>query len=174
MTNENNAKSVHPIKLFGRDRALSTVHAYLISLALTLGVLYIIIRYQLVNTLSLIILFLLFVLPLLACLISLLRIDKEEKRRLEFSIDSEGLFYLNHNNGYGFSLKWYEVETIRPIFFYNHERRLEILSTKGEKRSIDLGEYSFRQINAYSLRRSILHFSGRADIWKGRGPLLLW
>ena len=174
MIKENNTKNVPPIKLFGRDRALSTVHTYLISLAISLGLLFIIIRYQLVSTLSLIVLFVLFFVPLLACSISLLKMDKEEKNRIEFSIDSEGLFYLNHFNVQGFSLKWCDVKTIRPIFFYNYERRLEILSTRGEKKVIDFGEYSFHRINAYSLRRSILHFSGRTDIWKGKGLLFMW
>ena len=174
MKKENNTgATARPIMLFGRDRALSITYTCILGLIPPVGLVFVVIRYQLTNALFLTVLAILFLLPIVGYLINIPRMKKEDKDRLEFCVDPKGLYYLNPINGKHFCLKWSEIKTIRPVLFYNYERRLEIIPLKGEKRSVNLDGYTSR-INAYSLKRSIIHYSGRTDIWESKGPLFLW
>lgn len=164
---------VYPIQLRGRDRVLSTIYACILGLFPPLALVCVMICYHLTSTIFFIILLVLFLLPILGYLINVPRKDKEEMLRLEFCVNPEGLFYLNHFNGKSFFLKWSEIEKIHPVLFYNYERRLDIIPIKGERRTINLVDYTFR-LNPYTLRRNIIHYSGRDNIWKSKGPLFLW
>ena len=170
-------EKAHPIELFGRDRALSIIYSCLLGLILPMGLLLVIIRFHIVDTIALIVLIVLFFLPFWGYLINVPRMKKEEMDRLELCVDHKGFYYLNPFSGKTLFFNWSEIETIHPVLFYNYERRLEIVTIKEKNKKkrihINLSDYSYR-FNGYSLKRTVIHYSGRSDIWKSKGPLFLW
>ena len=174
MINDRNKDiKVYTIQLTGRDRVLSTIFGCVLGLFLPLGLVGVMVCYHFTGTFFLIIVSVLFLFLVLGFLIKVLRNNKEEMNRVEFRVNPEELFYLNHYNGKSFSLNWNEIRMIRPVLFYNYKRRLDIIPIKGKIKTIDLKDYTFR-LNPYALRRSIVHYSGRDTIWKSKGPLFLW
>lgn len=165
--------NVHSIQLRGRDRTLANMYTCILGLFPPLVLACIIIRYDLTSVIFFIILSILFLIPIIGYLINVAKKNKEEMHRLEFCVKPEGLYYLNHFNGKSIFLNWSEIRMINPVFFYNYERRLDIIPMKGKRITINLEDYTFR-LNPYTLRRTIIHFSGRDDIWNSKGPLFLW